>query len=78
MVEPRSVTSADRSRIPRFIHPGLPDIVRLEQLTCTLHVDRPDDVDHYTRLLEALCIEALPANKTRDILNDLASHLKQN
>jgi hypothetical protein len=40
--------------ILRFPHPDLPDVVYVEQLTTASYLDRPTDVDTYTRILDTL------------------------
>jgi hypothetical protein len=49
-------------------------LVRLDQLTSSLYLDKREDVDNYWRILEQLCIEAEPAAATQD---DLAGILRQ-
>lgn len=59
----------------RFADPALPDVVRLDQLTSSLYLDRREDVDRYWEILERLCIEAEPAAAVQEdlarILRDL-------
>ncbi|MDX6247762.1 MAG: hypothetical protein QOF10_1122 [Kribbellaceae bacterium] len=40
----------------RFPEPDLPDIVYLEHLTSALYLDKPDDLDAYTHILDALAV----------------------
>lgn len=49
--------------ILRFSDPCVPDIVYLEQLASALYLDKPRDVDHYLKVMDRLCVQALtPAN----------------
>jgi hypothetical protein len=49
-----------------FSEPELPDIVYLEQLTSALYLDACQDVQHYLRLMDRLCVQAKsPAETTR-------------
>ena len=47
--------------ILRFGAPELPDVVYIEQLTSALYLDKRETVDHYLAVMERLCVEALPA-----------------
>lgn len=59
----------------RFAEPDLPDVVYLEQLTSALYLDKREDIDDYTAVMERLCIDAVPADATRDILARLLREL---
>lgn len=61
--------------ILRFAEPDLPDVVYLEQLTSALYLDRREDVDHYLAVMERLCLEAEPAARTADALQQILSQL---
>jgi hypothetical protein len=43
----------------RFSEADLPDAVYSEQLTSTLYLDKRDDVNHYTEIMNHLSTEAL-------------------
>jgi len=47
--------------ILRFGAPELPDLVYIEQLTSALYLDKRHSVDHYTEVMDTLCLEAAPA-----------------
>ncbi|ADB32463.1 hypothetical protein Kfla_3404 [Kribbella flavida DSM 17836] len=55
----------------RFPEPDLPDVVYLEHLTSALYLDKRDDVDAYTRILDTLAATVPPPQETPDILNAL-------
>ena len=50
--------------ILRFAEPALPDIVYLEQLTGAAYLDKREDVDAYTTLLDQLAVRALTPAET--------------
>lgn len=54
--------------ILRFFDPYLPDIVYLEQLTSALYLDKARDVDHYLKVMDRLCVQALTPASTLDFL----------
>jgi transcriptional regulator with XRE-family HTH domain len=54
--------------ILRFAEPDLPDIVYLEQLTSSLYLDKRSDVDHYAAVMDRLCAQVDPPDRTADIL----------
>jgi transcriptional regulator with XRE-family HTH domain len=55
--------------ILRFSEPDLPDLVYLEQLTSALYLDKRETVDHYLAAMEHLCVEALPAADSMDMIS---------
>jgi hypothetical protein len=55
----------------RFPEPDLPDVVYLEQLTSALYLDRREDVDAYQAVMEQLCLQAVPADGTVKLLEEL-------
>jgi transcriptional regulator with XRE-family HTH domain len=61
--------------ILRFPHPDLPDVVYVEQLTTASYLDRPTDVDTYTRILDTLATTGPRPHKAAQqitaILHDL-------
>ncbi len=61
--------------ILRFTGPDLPDIVYLEQLTSALYFDKPEETEHYMRVMDQLCIEALPASSTVDYLGEIRNDI---
>jgi hypothetical protein len=54
--------------ILRFAEPDLPDIVYLEQLTSALYLDKRSDVEHYAAVMDRLCAQVEPPDRTADIL----------
>jgi Domain of unknown function (DUF5753)/Helix-turn-helix domain len=61
--------------ILRFAEPDLPDVIYVEQLTSALYLDKRDDIDQYAIVMETLCIEADPPERTRDILHRIAEEI---
>jgi hypothetical protein len=61
--------------ILRFAEPDLPDVVYVEQLTSALYLDKRDDIEQYAIVMETLCIEADPPERTRDILRRIAEEI---
>lgn len=54
--------------ILRFPDQDLPDVVYLEQLTSALYLDKRDDVDQYSQVMERLCVDSLQPDRTVDQL----------
>jgi transcriptional regulator with XRE-family HTH domain len=52
----------------RFAAPDLPDIVYLEQLTSALYLDKRSDVEHYAVVMDRLCAQVEPPERTAEIL----------
>jgi transcriptional regulator with XRE-family HTH domain len=61
--------------ILRFPEPDLPDVVYLEQLNSALYLDDPDDVVHYVRVMNQLCVQADTGSASKDLLRDLLENL---
>jgi transcriptional regulator with XRE-family HTH domain len=61
--------------ILRFSEPDLPDIVYLEQLTSALYLDKTQDVEHYLKVMDRLCVEARPPAETIRFLADTLRNL---
>ncbi|MBS2537847.1 helix-turn-helix domain-containing protein [Catenulispora sp. NF23] len=61
----RSPRYADAGASPfsilRFPEAALPDIVYLEQLTSATYLDKTEDLDVYTTVMDQLCLDAVPA-----------------
>lgn len=57
--------------ILRFTEPALPDIVYLEQLTSATYLDKREDLDNYTMVIDRLSVEALSATESIDFLRDM-------
>ncbi|WP_219418994.1 helix-turn-helix domain-containing protein [Pseudonocardia nigra] len=61
--------------ILRFAAPDLPDIVYLEQLTSALYLDKRADVEHYAAVMDRLCAQVQPPERTADILAGIRAAL---
>ena len=57
--------------IMRFPEPDLPDVVYLEQLTSALYLDKRDDVEKYTEVMERLSVEAESPERSVHILSGM-------
>jgi transcriptional regulator with XRE-family HTH domain len=57
--------------IMRFPESDLPDVVYLEQLTSALYLDKREDVERYSEVMERLSVESEPPERTADILRDI-------
>jgi transcriptional regulator with XRE-family HTH domain len=60
----------------RFPEPDLPDVIYVEHLTSALYLDRREDVDKYTEVMERLCVEAEPPECTADIINSIMEEIQ--
>jgi transcriptional regulator with XRE-family HTH domain len=58
--------------ILRFAEPDLPDVVYLEQLTSSIYLDRREAVEHYIEVMDRLCVTALPAQQSMQMLANAA------
>jgi len=52
----------------RFPESDLPDVVYLEQLTSALYLDKRDEVDAYTEVMDRLSVDGMPPDKSVDLL----------
>lgn len=57
--------------IMRFPDVDLPDVVYLEQLTSALYLDKREDVEKYTEVMERLSVESESPERTVDILSGM-------
>lgn len=57
--------------ILRFAEPTLSDVVYIEQLTSALYLERRADIDHYLMVMDRLCAQTEPPDRTPDILETL-------
>jgi transcriptional regulator with XRE-family HTH domain len=57
--------------IMRFPEADLPDVVYLEQLTSALYLDKRDDVEKYTEVMERLSVESESPERSVDILSGM-------
>jgi transcriptional regulator with XRE-family HTH domain len=65
------IAEAGAFTIMRFPEEDLPDVVYLEQLTSALYLDKRDDVERYSEVMERLSVESEPPERTADILRGL-------
>ncbi|MHA6625662.1 helix-turn-helix domain-containing protein [Pseudonocardia sichuanensis] len=61
--------------ILRFAEPDLPDIVYLEQLTSALYLDKRADVEHYAAVMDRLCAQVEPPDRTIEILTAIRDEI---
>jgi transcriptional regulator with XRE-family HTH domain len=54
--------------ILRFPEPDLPDVVYLEQLTSALYLDKRDDAERYSEVMERLSVDSEPPEQTPHLL----------
>ena len=68
-----SMRAASAGPISMIRLPGrhFPDVVYLEQLTSALYLFKPDDVQHYSRVLDSLAIEATSPSSTPALLREI-------
>ncbi|MGL5817935.1 MAG: DUF5753 domain-containing protein [Phycicoccus sp.] len=59
--------------ILRFQDADLPDVVYIEELISAHYLDKPQHVDRYTEAMDHLTTSALDPERTRQLLDDLAS-----
>ncbi|HEY7147578.1 MAG TPA: helix-turn-helix transcriptional regulator [Streptosporangiaceae bacterium] len=57
--------------IMRFPEPELPDIVYVEQLTSALYLDKREDVERYSEVMEKLSVESEPPERTAGLLSQI-------
>jgi transcriptional regulator with XRE-family HTH domain len=62
--------------IMRFPEPDLPDVVYLEQLTSALYLDKREDAERYTEVMERLSVESEPPENTVDILSQILEEVE--
>ncbi|WP_024935212.1 DUF5753 domain-containing protein [Actinomadura welshii] len=56
--------------ILRFSERNLPDMVYVENLTSTMYLDDPEEVDVYMRSFNTLCIDSMEAKYTVELLDE--------
>jgi hypothetical protein len=61
--------------ILRFPDQDLPDVVYIEQLTSAMYLDKREDVEHYVKAMERLCVEAEPPDHTAEVLHAMLRDL---
>jgi hypothetical protein len=57
--------------ILRFPEVDLPDVIYVEQLTSSLYLDKRDDVERYTEVMERLSVESESPEHTTEILSGM-------
>ncbi len=57
--------------VMRFPEVDLPDVVYVEQLTSALYLDKRDDVERYTEVMERLSVESASPERTSEILSGM-------
>jgi hypothetical protein len=55
----------------RFAEPDVPDLVYLEQLASAVYLDKPRDVDLYSKVMGRLGAKALTPAQTVDFLMEV-------
>jgi transcriptional regulator with XRE-family HTH domain len=55
----------------RFPEEDLPDVVYIEQLTGALYLDKPDDVEKYSEVIERLGVKGTSPDRTNEILSGM-------
>lgn len=61
--------------ILRFAERELPDIVYLEQLTSALYLEKRSDVDQYAAVMDRLCAQIEPLDRTAALLGKIRAEL---
>ena len=61
--------------ILRFSEPDLPDIVYLEHLTSALYLERRSEVDQYAAVMDRLCAQIEPLDRTVALLGKIRAEL---
>ncbi|GII55646.1 transcriptional regulator [Planotetraspora thailandica] len=61
--------------ILRFGDPELPDIVYVEQLASALYLDKREEVDRYSEVMERLCAVSTTPAETVDLLRQIMTDL---
>jgi transcriptional regulator with XRE-family HTH domain len=69
------IAEAGAFTIMRFPDEDLPDVVYLEQLTSALYLDKREEVDRYSEVMERLSVESEPPDNTADMLRDMLRDL---
>lgn len=59
----------------RFAAPTLPDLVYIEHLTGALYLDRREEVERYSRVVDQLTVDAETPNHTRQLLAKVRAEL---
>jgi transcriptional regulator with XRE-family HTH domain len=69
------IAEAGAFTIMRFPEQDLPDVVYLEQLTSALYLDKREDVERYSEVMERLSVESESPERTADLLRGMLTDL---
>jgi transcriptional regulator with XRE-family HTH domain len=69
------IAEAGAFTIMRFPEQDLPDVVYLEQLTSALYLDKREDVERYSEVMERLSVESESPERTADLLRGMLRDL---
>jgi transcriptional regulator with XRE-family HTH domain len=70
------IAEAGAFTIMRFPEQDLPDVVYLEQLTSALYLDKREDVERYTEVMDRLSVESESPERTAGLLHDMLRDLE--
>jgi transcriptional regulator with XRE-family HTH domain len=59
----------------RFSEPDLPDVVYQEHLTSAQYIERPEEVEHFSRAMDRISVDALPPDVTVRALERLVGRI---
>jgi uncharacterized protein DUF5753/helix-turn-helix protein len=59
----------------RFAEPELPNIVYIEHLSGALYLDRPDEIEQYSRVFDRLMVDAETPENSRQLLGKLLTEI---
>ncbi len=59
----------------RFAEPELPDLVYIEHLAGALYLDKPEEIETYSRVFDRLTVDAETPDRTRQMLTKLRAEL---
>ncbi|MGH3758071.1 helix-turn-helix domain-containing protein [Actinophytocola sp.] len=61
--------------ILRFAEPTLPDVVYIEHLSGALYLDRPHEIEVYSRVIDRLAVDAETPDRSRQFMSKLRQEL---
>jgi transcriptional regulator with XRE-family HTH domain len=70
------IAEAGAFTIMRFPEQDLPDVVYLEQLTSAIYLDKREDVERYSEVMERLSVESESPERTVDLLRGMLRELE--
>jgi hypothetical protein len=59
----------------RFAEPELPDLVYIEHLAGALYLDKPGEIELYSRVFDRLTVDAETPSNTRQMLLKIRAEL---